>query len=353
MENNNYMPAQEEITIDLKEMFFCVLRKWKIILALVLIGAIVGGLFATTKTASETTTTETSSVQSYLITSDFFTTDLINAKVSTLIHDDADLDALRQEFGIELENDEIRKMLTINVSKTATSPTAFADTSSGTKITLTVKSTDADENAAMCEAVAKAVDKQMENLNAAFAAEYENYHYEKLSENLETTTTTTATPAPSPVKYALIGAFLMGALAAAAFVVLFIFNPTIKTVDDLRTYYGQYPIAVLGEKRMGSLPANDQQYLLDALKAMQLDKPLFCGDMNNARIASTLEWLAGEDEQYAINPALAVGGQLQAVQAGSIILCVQLWKTTNTELKREMEICSKLNKKIAGVIVLQ
>lgn len=351
MENNNYLPTQEETVIDLKEMFFYILRKWKIILALVLIGAIVGGLYATTKTATETTTTETTSVQSYLITSDFFTTDLINARVSALIHDDADLDALRQEFGIEMENDEIRKMLTINVSKTATSPTAFADTSSGTKITLTVKGTDADENADQCEVVAKAVDKQMENLNTAFAAEYENYHYEKLSENLETTTTTT--PAPSPVKYAVIGAFLAGVLAAMAFVALFVLNTTIKNVDDLRMYYGLYPIAVLGEKRIGARTVNTQEYLLDALKAMQLDKPLFCGDMSNARIASTLEWLAGEDEQYTVNPALAVQGQLQAVQAGSIILCVQLWKTTKNELKREMEICSKLNKEIAGVIVLQ
>lgn len=347
MDNNNYLPTQEETVIDLKEMFFYILRKWKIILALVLIGAIVGGLYATTKTASETTTIETTSVQSYLITSDFFTTNDFKTNATNLIKDNDDLNALRNAFGIELTNDEMRSMFAVQISKIPSATDSSDDALINTMVVLTVTGKDAE----ITKVVAQAVDKQMEELNVAFAQESENFHFIKLSENLETTATTT--PAPGPVKYAVIGAFLAGVLAAMAFAGLFILNNTIKTVDELRTYYGQYPIAVLGKKRVGSLPANDQQYLLDALKAMQLDKPLFCGDMNNASIASTLEWLAGEDEQYAINPALAVQGQLKAVQAGSIILCVQLWKTTSAELKREMEICNKLNKKIAGVIVLQ
>ena len=251
MENNSYLPMQEEETIDLKEMFFYVLRKWKIIVALILVGALLGGGFALSK--GESTPTSNVSSQTYLISSDFFTTDLINAKISNLVHDDADLDAIKSEIGIELENNKLRQIISIEQTKTDTSPQAFADTASGTQVTLTVTHEDTET----CQKVAKAADQLMQNLSDSFAQEYENYSFEKISENMETTATTSS---PSPVKYAIIGAIALAAVAAIAYAVLYLFNGTIKNMEEIRSLFGLYPIAQLADtqKKPSALPANSK-----------------------------------------------------------------------------------------------
>ncbi|MBP3650061.1 MAG: hypothetical protein J6K73_09785 [Clostridia bacterium] len=347
MENNNYLPMQEEETIDLKEMFFYILRKWKIIIALMLVGALLGGLFAISK--EDTTTTTNKSTQSYLVTSDFFTVDLIKAKLSAILLDDDTIDAIRQDNDIDLDNEDILKLISIEQTKTATSPQATADSFSGMQIKLTVTSEDAET----CQKVASSLDQTILKTSDSFAQEYENYSFEKLNDTTETETTVSA--APSPVKYAVIGAIAMAALAVIGYAVLYLFNGTVKNIDEIRTFFGLYPIAQLadGQKKLGALPVNSKEYLQDALKAMKLDNPLFCGDTTDGKIAELLEWLAGQEEAYATNPALAADGQRRAAEAGSVILIVRLWKTSKEALKREMEICAKLDKKISGVIVLK
>lgn len=344
MENNNYLSMQEEETIDLKEMFFYILRKWKIIIALMLVGALLGGGFAVLKGGNVTTTNV--STQSYLISSDFFTVDLIEAKISALLLDDDMLDAMRQQTGIELDSNAIRQLVAIEQTKTTTSPQASADSLIGMQVKLTVTSGDTG----ICNDVSNAMDQTMLKMSDEFAQEYENYSFEKLSESLETSSS-----APSPVKYAVIGAIAMAALAVIGYAVLYFFNGTVKNIDEIRTFFGLYPIAQLadGQKMLGALPVNSKEYLQDALKAMKLDNPLFCGNTTDGKIAELLEWLAGQEEAYATNPALAADGQRRAAEAGSVILIVRLWKTSKEALKREMEICAKLDKKISGVIVLK
>jgi len=344
MESNIYQAEREE-TIDLKELFFYILRKWKILLALVLVGAILGFGYASMQSGSSSS----QSIQTYLISSDFFSADSIMAKLAALMQDDAALEMIQKESGVAVS--QLRSGIEFEQKKTTPSPMASAETLSSVNVTVTITLANSEH----CLSVAKAVDAHLLRMSEAFSQQYNQYKFEKLSDSLVTTNT----PAPSGVKYALIGAVLLGFVAVAVYGVAFLMNGTVKTVDEIRSFFGLYPIAQLetGKKNRrlnsGALPVNGYDYLADALKAMKLENVLVCGDSQNADITAVQKWLSEQNEQYQANPALAVEGQLQAVEADAVVLCVQLWKTSKEALLREMEICRTLDKRIAGVIILK
>ena len=336
MDNNQYEVMPEE-TIDLREMVRYVCRKWKLILLLALVGALLGFVIAGPSTITTTHTIQ----QTYLISSDYNSVD------------DAMVASICQDAGLDAEAKDVRSMIVIQQDKTTTPTLSSADMQGGVHVTLTI--TDADE--AVCQAVAQAAEKQLTQMSEEFAQEYEQFHCDKLVETSEMGSNASF----GRSKLAVIAAVAFGALSVIALAVLYLMNGTVKTVDEIRNYFGLYPIAQVtcnmkkakGVFNKNELPVNDYAYLLDSMKAMKLENLLICGDTANRQIEEVKNWLKEQDAEYNINPALAVEGQLRALEANAIVLCIQLWKTTKNELLREIEICQKLNRPIAGVIILK
>ena len=348
MDNNQYEVMPEE-TIDLREMVRYVCRKWKLILLLALVGALLGFVIVGPSTITTTHTIQ----QTYLISSDYNSVDLIMHKIASMTQDDAMVASICQNAGLDAEANDVRSMIAIQQDKTTTPTLSSADMQGGVHVTLTI--TDADE--AVCQAVAQAAEKQLTQMSEEFAQEYEQFHCDKLVETSEMGSNTSF----GCSKLAVIAAVAFGALSVIALAVLYLMNGTVKTVDEIRNYFGLYPIAQVtcnmkkakGVFNKNELPVNDYAYLLDSMKAMKLENLLICGDTANRQIEEVKNWLKEQDADYNINPALAVEGQLRALEANAIVLCIQLWKTTKNELLREIEICQKLNRPIAGVIILK
>lgn len=339
-----------EETINLGDLVRYMIRNWKWIVLLALVGALLGFCVSSPSTTTFSNTIQ----QSYLITTDYNSVDLITHKISSITKDDAVLEAICQEAGVEeMEAADVRPMIEISQSKTTVPSMPSADTQVGNLVTITVTNTDEDT----CQAVAQAVEKQFLQLNETFTQEYAQFSIEKLSDSVNQTESTSS----GRMKTIAVGAIALCVLGVLAFGVLYLMNGTVKTVDEIRNYFGLYPIGQItcnqknakGILNKNELPVNDYAYLLDSLKAMKLDNLLICGNTENEQIEAVKKWLKDQDDTLSVNPALAVEGQLRAMEADGVVLCAQLWKTTKNELLREIEICQKLNKSIAGVIILK
>lgn len=435
------MYVDDEMEIDLKQLLLFVLKKWKVILLFVLIGALIGAGFGMMKAKPEASQYNEekavlyaayekamedyeaqavanvhsaltqmdpnamySTVRTYLLSGE---NELVLSKMirqyEAVLQDEtarkevADICGLRDQFAAA------EKMVSVSTKLfgdsetaaylvvTATTPTEESRVQMNAllaakfdPITINLKQLYGDTS---CELISE-VQQYGYSANLVEAQKTVNnvLNYKKtLRDNAKAMLTAdeityySSNPTPDVqelaasakiktiAKWAVIAAVVVAFLAAGCYCVVYLFNGTLKTAEELRSAFGLYIISYLnttskGKKTLaerlltgGEMPLNTTEYLFGAVEALGAEKTLLCGNAAVPAVAGVKQQLL---ERF---PALTAADNLatddQAIAAASeaegVIMVVQLWHTTTDELKREMEIVRKLKKTVKGVVVLK
>lgn len=439
MEERMYM--DDEMEIDLKQLLLFVLKKWKVILLFVLIGALIGAgfgmmkakpeasqyneekavLYAAYEKAMEDYEAQTlhnaqsalyqlnpnamySSVRTYLLSAQSEAQlGEMSRQLTAVVQDEALLAEMADVCGLngditaaaslvsftteKMQSAEIGSYLTLTVSAPSKQSSLAMDGIVKAKLDAASALLKKSYGDTACQLVSD-VQKYgyAENVFKAQQAGNNTMSYKKtLRDNAKAMLTAdeityySGNPTPDVqelaasakiktiAKWAVIAAVVVAFLAACCYCVVYLFNGTLKTAEELRCVFGLYIISYLntsskGKKTLaerlltgGEMPLNTTEYLFGAVEALGAEKTLLCGNAAVPAVADVKQQLL---ERF---PALTAADNLatddQAIAAASeaegVIMVVQLWHTTTDELKREMEIVRKLKKTVKGVVVLK
>lgn len=167
------------------------------------------------------------------------------------------------------------------------------------------------------------------------------------------------------LKWGIIIGVVFGALGVFAYVVIFVLDGHIKSVDELLAY-GLHPFAVMqgsaGGKKLNALDKlfvpklryQSDAYLAEALDAQDAEHIILCGDLNDADIAAHGNAVAAANDRLSVEPQMVESAdtQMKVKQADGVVLLVHLWKTKRTDLEQELRICQKLGGNVLGVAVI-
>lgn len=229
--NENQMIDNDEIEIDLSELFHVLLAKWKVICLVALVGLFVAVgitqfliipkyqsqamLYIIANTSTESTTYTDLQIGSTL------TGDIEVIATSKAVID-ASIETIEKKHDVEFTNDEIEGMLTVAAE-------------SDTRI-LTIKAVSDDPEYAcwvadaVAEATAERAAEIMKSEPPSMLAEAE-VEDEPIS--------------PSMKKNAVIG-FMLGAIVVCAYLVIkTLMNDNIKTEEDVEKYLGEATLVVI------------------------------------------------------------------------------------------------------------
>lgn len=168
------------------------------------------------------------------------------------------------------------------------------------------------------------------------------------------------------LKAGILGGLLFGVLGVGAYCVSFLMNGTIKNLDDLRCY-GLHRFATLEKtgpkKKLNALDrlftpklrVQSDDYLVQALEAIQADRIVLCGDLDDPEIAAHAKRVGAASAKLSVEPQMVQSAetQLKACQSDGVLLFVRLWKTARADLEQEIRICQKLGISILGVAVIE
>lgn len=104
-----------------------------------------------------------------------------------------------------------------------------------------------------------------------------------------------------------------------------------------------------------AIPTNSREYLLNACKALCTGKTVLCGDAQDASTAEIMHWLASQMDELSAMDLLAKdeNGPIAVKESEGAIIFVRLWKTTASQLRRELDIVKKTDKPVKGIVVLR
>ena len=210
----------EETQIDLLELFFLLLKKWKMLLLGLIVGAVVAGGVTYMKTPlyqSETMlyilskTTSITSVADLQLGS-ALSSDFVVIATSKPVIDTA-IETVKKEEGVTLTRDQVKKMVSV------------ANKDDTRVLVITVTGEDPEIVCSLTNALAEATASQMADIMKSDPP----------------TTVERAEVAKTPIDNGMTSNVAKGALVgflivAVLFVVPFILNDKIRTVDDVEKY---------------------------------------------------------------------------------------------------------------------
>ena len=171
--------------------------------------------------------------------------------------------------------------------------------------------------------------------------------------------------ASSGLKWALVFGLLFGALGVLWYCIRFVTDGHLKSIDELLTY-GLYPVALLkgknGEAKRNAIDRlfmakhsyHTDAYLVDAIRALGMDRVLLSGDLGDEDIRLLSERVEKMTDIAAFSMRMSADAhtQLQDREAQGVLLIVHLWRTTRDELEQELRICRKIGVNLVGVVAL-
>lgn len=165
----------------------------------------------------------------------------------------------------------------------------------------------------------------------------------------------------SKVKWLMVGIFLMCIVWGGFYAVRYLFDKRIKTLSELRETYHLPIIGYMDDKKVTSKgidkwidglyrkmkdQPNTTEYVENALNSMEQYE--LCG---NVELAQTLKLgnncFVGKNFVYRDSETLN-----KAKEIGSIILMIQIGKTTRGEIERELECCKLQKINVIGTVAV-
>lgn len=226
MEQKQAYLYEEEIEIDLKELFFVLLNKWHLIFLSGLLCALIGlvcAMFAIPEKFESNTSIYIYNQQTDNVSyTDLQTGSTLTKDYEVLVKGRTVLESAVEKLGLDLTYEEINAMVSVNV------PTS-------TRIVeISVQTTDPYLSRDIADAVREISSKsiaEVMGVDAVNVVEKANLPEKKCS--------------PSITKFTVLGGLLGIVLACGIAVVLFLMNDTIRTQDDVEKYLGLSTLGVI------------------------------------------------------------------------------------------------------------
>lgn len=226
MEQKQTYLYEEEIEIDLKELFLVLLNKWHLILSSGLLCALIGlvcAMFVIPEKFESKTSIYIYNQQTENVTyTDLQTGSTLTKDYEVLVKGRTVLESAVEKLGLDLTYEEINDMVSVNVP------------ASTRIVEISVQTTDPYLSRDIADAVREISSKniaEVMGVDAVNVVEKANLPEEKCS--------------PSVTKFILIGGMLGVVLACGVAVVMFLLNDTIRTQDDVEKYLGLSTLGVI------------------------------------------------------------------------------------------------------------
>lgn len=230
MEQNTNYVYEDELEIDLKELFFALLNKWHLICLSAFLCALIGLLsamfFMDEKFESKTSIYIYNQQSENMTYNDLQTGSTLTKDYEVLVKGRTVLESAVESLNLDLTYEQINSMVTVTV------PTS-------TRIVeITVESTDPYLSRDMADAIREIASKNIAEVMGVDAVNV-----------VETANLPERKSSPSISKFTVLGGMAGGALACGIVVLLFLLNDTIRTQDDVEKY--------LGLSTLGIIPMDD------------------------------------------------------------------------------------------------
>ena len=230
MEQNTNYVYEDELEIDLKELFFALLNKWHLICLSAFLCALIGLLsamfFMDEKFESKTSIYIYNQQSENMTYNDLQTGSTLTKDYEVLVKGRTVLESAVEGLNLDLTYEQINSMVTVTV------PTS-------TRIVeITVESTDPYLSRDMADAIREIASKNIAEVMGVDAVNV-----------VETANLPERKSSPSISKFTVLGGMAGGVLACGIVVILFLLNDTIRTQDDVEKY--------LGLSTLGIIPMDD------------------------------------------------------------------------------------------------
>lgn len=198
------------------------------------------------------------------------------------------------------------------------------------------------------------------------AREYEMKE-EESSELLGTAGAETGPVSVNPIKWLVIGIFLLCVCWGGYFMLKYLLDKHIKTSDEVKTYRipligclegqkKQYKgLDALIEKMAGKSksPADSVDYIAASIEAMDAKEILLCGDLKDETARQVMDSLKEKCARIEISEYPGQdSAALERAGERALVFLVQIGKTTRTELQRELEVCRMQKIVVLGAVVM-
>lgn len=230
MEQNTNYVYEDEMEIDLKELFFALLNKWHLIVLSGLLCALIGlaaAMFVIPEKFESKTSIYIYNQQSENMTyTDLQTGSTLTKDYEVLVKGRTVLESAIEKLDLGMTYEQINGMVTVTVP------------ASTRIVEITVESTDPYLSRDIADAVREIASKNIAEVMGVDAVNV-----------VETANLPEKKSSPSVTKFTLLGGMLGGVLACGVVVLLFLLNDTIRTQDDVEKY--------LGISTLGIIPMDD------------------------------------------------------------------------------------------------
>ena len=230
MEQNTNYVYEDEMEIDLKELFFVLLNKWHLIalsgILCAFIGLAAAMFFIPEKFESKTSIYIYNQQSDNMTYNDLQTGSSLTKDYEVLVKGRTVLESAVEKLDLDLTYEQINGMVTVSVP------------ASTRIVEITVESTDPYLSRDIADTVREIASKsiaEVMGVDAVNVVETANLPEQKSS--------------PSVSKFTVLGGMLGGVLACGIVVLLFLLNDTIRTQDDVEKY--------LGLSTLGIIPMDD------------------------------------------------------------------------------------------------
>ena len=226
MEQNTNYVYEDEMEIDLKELFFVLLNKWHMILLSALLCALIGlsaAMFLIPEKFQSKTSIYIYNQQTENMTyNDLQTGSTLTKDYEVLVKGRTVLESTIEKLDLNLTYEQINGMVTVSVP------------ASTRIVEITAETTDPYLSRDIADAVREIASKniaEVMGVDAVNVVETANLPEQKSS--------------PSVSKYTLLGGMLGGAIACGILVLTFLLNDTIRTQDDVEKYLGLSTLGII------------------------------------------------------------------------------------------------------------
>ena len=302
---------RDEVVVNIRDLFFYLLRKWPVFLILVLAGALAGGLFAWIRSGRDLTAAK-------------------KAELEQIIQSQTTRES------INLENVIQYKELQDAYKKAA-------------------ESGNSEERVTAYNALVKLEKTLKDDEVMYYKLNYTDYTI-KNSFNK---------------KLPVFGALGLGFAGLAFLLLYYIFSKDVKSEEEIDHVPGLKILAALdadGAKakkgidkairkweNKGRIPANDRNYLKAVLNTMDISRGVVSGDLKDHASAAVMRYIVEQDARFIESGNLATDAEAQfkAKACEGIVLVIHLKETGKALLRRNMEIAENLDRPVIGAVVIR
>lgn len=171
----------------------------------------------------------------------------------------------------------------------------------------------------------------------------------------------------NPVKWLVIGVFLMCVCWGGYFMLKYLLDKHIKTSDEVKNYRlpligylagepKQYKgLDAVIEKLAGKTKSlsDTEDYIAASIEAMDAKEILLCGDLKDETARQVMDSLKSKCARIEVSEYPGQdSAALERAGERALVFLVQIGKTTRTELQRELEVCRMQKIEVLGAVVI-